>query len=96
MNVRKRNKALAILMSLAMAFAMTPLMGRTVYAADGLKGLDKATVRLRPAGSWAALAINDDGGGIFGNNVVHLYNIGASSRFYLEEQEGGSGHPYLG
>ena len=45
--------------------------------------LDGATVRIRPAGSYSALAVNEDGEG--NQNVVHMFHIGGSSRFYLEK-----------
>ncbi len=59
--------------------------GSTTLGGDVLDG---ATLLIRPAGSHLALSINHDGAGQ--HNVVHLYNIGASSRFHLERAESGS------
>ena len=46
------------------------------------KVLDGVTVRFRPQGSYSAVAVKDDG--TTGQNTLHMYHIGGSSRFYLE------------
>ena len=46
------------------------------------KVLDGVTVRFRPSGSYNNVSVKDDGK--TGQNTLHLYHIGGSSRFYLE------------
>ena len=46
--------------------------------------LDHVTVRIHPVGdSGKTLSIADDGGGVFRQNVVHLWGISDSSRIFL-------------
>lgn len=53
-----------------------------------VSGLDGTTVRIRPQGSYSALCINQNGTGY--HNVVHMYHIYDSSRFYLEKADSDS------
>ncbi|MBR0485620.1 MAG: phosphatidylinositol-specific phospholipase C domain-containing protein [Oscillospiraceae bacterium] len=55
--------------------------------------LNDVTVRIRPAGSYSALAINQNGAGI--QNAVHMFQIGDSSRFYLKKADDGSYYIYF-
>ena len=55
--------------------------------------LDGVTVRFAPQGSTSNLSINEDGD--WGQNVIHLYNIGGTSRFYLEKADDESYHIYV-
>ena len=74
-----------------------PFMSRSALAAEGdyiISGdsLHKTTIRIRPARTRStdhagtAVGINDNGSGtFFRQNVVHLFNLNDSSRFYLEK-----------
>ena len=46
------------------------------------KILDGVSVRLRPQGSYSAVAVHNDGES--GQDRLHIYHIGGSSRFYLD------------
>lgn len=48
--------------------------------------LDKVTVSFHPAGQHSGLCIRDNGGGA-GQNVVHLFNLGDSFRFWLTKAD---------
>lgn len=51
---------------------------------DGL--LDKATICIHPAGQSSHLSVKSSGRGLT-QNVVHLYNIGDASRFWLTKAD---------
>lgn len=52
--------------------------------------LDGATIRLRPQGSYKQVTVESDGSLI--DDFVHLYNIGATSRFKLTKASDNSYH----
>ena len=67
------------------AAAETPA-GATLLSGDAL---DRVTVSFHPAGQSSSLAIRDNGRGA-GQNVVQLYNIGDSFRFWLTKADSDS------
>lgn len=79
-----------ILILMLFIIALTPTMvnaANNEVSGEKISGdtLDKVTVRIRPRGSVSALSVKDNGNS--GQNVVHIYNIGESSKFYLQKAD---------
>lgn len=71
-----------------------PVLGSGYQATTAISNdaLDGVTVRLRPQNSTTALGINKDGKGV--KNVVHVWEIGNSTRLLLNKANGADRNEY--
>ena len=97
---RALNSAWVIIFSAVLMLTMfvipAPLQAQADTVSPGLvEGgvLDGMKVRFRPEGSYAPLAINQDGTGT--QNVAHLFYNGKSSQFYLKKADNDSYYIYF-
>ena len=86
----------SVIFMLTMFVMPAPLQAQADTVSPGLvEGgvLDGMKVRFRPEGSYAPLAINQDGTGT--QNVAHLFYNGKSSQFYLKKADNDSYYIYF-
>ena len=86
----------SVMLVLTMFVIPAPIQAQADSDEPGLVkngALDGVKVRFRPAGSYAPLAINQDGTG--SQNVAHLYYNGRSSQFYLKKADNESYYIYF-